>query len=212
MQNNSTSGMTTTQTTTTGAGSNTATLTILAAPTITEAFSQATIQFGGISAVTLTLTNGNSSALTGGAFTDTLVSMSTAGGAVGGTCDGTTPSTLPTGQTALNFGGITIPASSSCTVTVRVTSIATGPLNNTTSGVTTTQTTLAGPPSNTATLMVLGCNPTLDSPPSVQDVQFILNEALGIGTPVYDLNGDGVVNVVDVQMVVNAALGLGCSL
>jgi hypothetical protein len=204
--------MTTTQTSSAGPPSNTAALTVLVAPTIIEAFSPATIQSGTSAALTLTLTNGSSSALTGGAFTDTLVNMSTAGGAVSGTCGGTTPSTLPAGQTTLDFGGITIPASSSCTVTLGVTGSATGPLNNATSGVTTTQTTLAGPPGNTARLMVLGCNPTLDSPTSVRDVQFILNEALGIGTPVYDLNGEGVVNVVDVQMVVNAALGLGCSL
>ena len=38
--------------------------------------------------MTLTLSNSNASALTGGAFTDTLANMSAVGGAVGGTCVG----------------------------------------------------------------------------------------------------------------------------
>jgi hypothetical protein len=79
-------------------------------PTVFKSFSPTTIPFGGTSLVTLTLTNSNPANLTGGAFTDTLVSMSAAGGAVGGTCSGTTPSTLVAGQTSLNFSGITIPA------------------------------------------------------------------------------------------------------
>ena len=77
--------------------------------------------------------------------------------------------------------------------------------------VTTTQTTTAGPPSNTATLTVFGCNVTGDSLASVIDVQFMINEALGIGAPLNDLNHDFVVNVVDVQIVIDAALGLSCS-
>jgi hypothetical protein len=122
------------------------------APTIGKAFSPASIPSGGTSVVTLTLTNSNASALTGGAFSDTLVNMSALGGAVGGTCAGTTPATLTTGATVLSFSGITIPAGSSCTVTFSVTSTTTGVNPNTTSGVTTTQTPMAGAASNTATL------------------------------------------------------------
>src|ERR1019366_7789809 len=44
---------------------------------------------------------------------------------------------------------------------------------------------------------------------TVDDVQGVINEALGAMLPVTDLNGDGVVNVVDVQTVTNAALGCG---
>ena len=132
-----------------------ATVTVNAAsPTIAKAFNPATIQSGGTSVVTLTLSNSNTSALSNGSFTDTLVNMSAGGGGVGGTCVGTTPATLSAGATALSFTGITIPASSSCTVIFSVTSSTAGGNNNTTSGVTTTQTPTAGTVSNTATVTV----------------------------------------------------------
>ncbi len=124
------------------------------APTIAKGFNPTSIPSGGTSLVTVTLSNSNASNLTGGAFTDTLVNMSAVGGAVGGTCAGTTPGTLGAGATALSFTGITIPASSSCTVTFSVTSSTVGGNNNTTSGVTTTQTPTAGTVSNTAQLTV----------------------------------------------------------
>jgi hypothetical protein len=162
----------------------------LAAPTIAKAFSPATIHSGGESTVTLTLANSNSSALTDGAFNDTLVNMGAAGGGVAGTCTGTVPSSQTAGQTALSFTGITIPASGQCTVTFSVTSNTPGARNNTTSGVTTTQTTSAGAASNNATLTVLGCTVTGDRLTSVSDVRFMINEALGIGSPISDLNHD----------------------
>src|ERR1035438_3748744 len=125
----------------------------LSSPTIAKAFNPTTIQSGGSSVVTLTLSNSNGSALTGGALTDTLTTVLAAGGAVGGTCTGTTPSSLSAGATALSFTGITIP-SGSCTVTFSVTSSTVGGNPNTTSGVTTGQTPTAGTVSNTATLTV----------------------------------------------------------
>jgi hypothetical protein len=140
------------------------------APTIAKAFSPATIQSGGTSTVTVTITNPDGTALTGGAFTDTLTNMSAAGGAVGGTCVGTTPATLTAGQIALAFTGITIPASGSCTVTFNVTSSTAGTQSNTTSGVTTAQTSPAGTASNTANLTVLSA-PTISkafSPATIQ--------------------------------------------
>src|ERR1019366_1665891 len=153
-QPNKTSGVTTTQTPAAGAASNTAILTVLSSATISKAFNPAAIASGGNSVVTLTLANGNASALTGGAFTDTLANMSAQGGAVTGTCVGTAPNTLAAGATALSFSGITIPASSNCTVIFSVTSSTVGGNPNTTSGVTTTQTPAAGAASNTAILTV----------------------------------------------------------
>jgi hypothetical protein len=44
----------------------------------------------------------------------------------------------------------------------------------------------------------------------VADVQFIVNEALGIVPANNDLNNDGVVNIADVQKVIDAAMNLGC--
>jgi hypothetical protein len=46
---------------------------------------------------------------------------------------------------------------------------------------------------------------------NVEDVQFIINQALGLAPAVNDLSGDGVVNVLDVQIEINAAFGLGCA-
>src|ERR1019366_7003001 len=125
---------------------------VLASPTIAKAFSPSTIQSGGTSVVTLTLTNSNASALTGGAFTDTLTNMSTAAGSVTGTCTGTTPTSFSGGQTALSFTGINIPGGGSCTVIFSVTSTNVAVNPNATSGVTTTQTSSAGTASNNANL------------------------------------------------------------
>ena len=54
------------------------------------------------------------------------------------------------------------------------------------------------------------CTMTGDSAASVADVQFIVNEALGIVPANNDLNNDGLVNITDIQMVLNAAMNLGC--
>jgi uncharacterized repeat protein (TIGR01451 family) len=124
------------------------------APTIAKVFLPSSIASGGSSDVTLTLGNSNGIALGNASFTDSLATMSAVGGAVTGTCVGTTPNTLPASATALSFSGITIPAQGSCTVTFAVTSTTIGALPNTTSGVATTQTPIAGAASNTATLTV----------------------------------------------------------
>jgi CSLREA domain-containing protein len=157
---NATSGVTTTETPTAGAVSNTVSLTVLGAPTIAKAFGPTAIQSGGTSTVTLTLSNGNASALTNASFTDTLANMSAVGGAAAGTCSGANTNILGAGATALSFSGITIPASGNCTVTFAVTSSTVGTNPNATSGVTTTETPTAGAVSNTANLTVLG-SPTI---------------------------------------------------
>jgi uncharacterized repeat protein (TIGR01451 family) len=136
------------------AATGTVTLTVLGPPTITKAFSPTSITVGGTSNVTLTLTNPNASALNNASFTDTLTNMSAVGGAVTGTCSGTTPNTLMAGATALSFSGITIPSNGSCTVIFAVTSNTPGSHPNATSGVTTTQTPVAGTASNTVNLSV----------------------------------------------------------
>src|SRR5215831_20989294 len=98
---NKTSGVTSTQTPTPGNASNTANLTVLGGPTIAKAFAPTSILPGGTSTVTLTLSNSNSSDLHNASFTDTLVNMSAVGGNVLGTCTGTTPASLGSGDTAL---------------------------------------------------------------------------------------------------------------
>ncbi len=66
---------------------------------------------------------------------------------------------------------------------------------------------LLPPPPNVQSV----CNLNQDSTTDVTDVQAIMNQAIGLASPVNDLNGDGKVNVVDTQIVVNAAVGLACT-
>jgi hypothetical protein len=54
------------------------------------------------------------------------------------------------------------------------------------------------------------CDLNHDGTTNIVDVQTIVNEALGVTSPVNDMNGDGKVNAADVQIVIHAALGLGC--
>jgi len=54
------------------------------------------------------------------------------------------------------------------------------------------------------------CTMTGDTTASIADVQFIVNEALGVIPANNDLNNDGVVNIVDIQKVLDAALNFGC--
>ena len=151
---NQTSGVTTADTTV-GSASPSVNLTVLAPPTIVKAFSPSTISSGGTSTITFTLTNSNASALTGASFSDTLTNMaiSTTQNAAG-TCVGASMNSFTAGATNLNFSGITIPLSSSCTVTVVVTSSTAGVNPNSTTGVTTSQTTI-GTGSGVANLSVL---------------------------------------------------------
>src|SRR5262249_38994269 len=128
---------------------------LLTAPTITKAFTPTSILVGGTSTVTFTLGNANGTALTGAAFTDFLPpGLSAVGGAVGGTCAGTTPATLAAGATSLGFSGITIPAGASCTVTFAVTALGGGVFTNFGSAVSSNEA-LAGNASNAAVLTVI---------------------------------------------------------
>jgi mucin-19 len=156
---NTAGGVTTTETVAAGAPSNAAALAV-GEIGLAKSFNPTTINSGGTSTVTLTLTNPAAVAQTGGAFSDTLTGMSISGAqTVGGTCVGTTPATLPAGQTSLSFTGINIPASSSCTVTFVVASTTVGTQTNTAGGVRTALL-ATGPASNTASLVVTGA-PTI---------------------------------------------------
>jgi hypothetical protein len=54
------------------------------------------------------------------------------------------------------------------------------------------------------------CDVNSDGNVSVADVQALINQALGLASPVNDMNQDGFVNVTDIQIVINALLGKGC--
>lgn len=127
-------------------------------PTISKAFSPASIPVNGISTLTFTLSNPNATALTGIDFTDTypVGVVNATPLTVGGTCAGVTHTAVAGGNT-FNVTGGTIPGGvpGTCTITVRVTSGALGTYNNTTSGVLSAQTTTRGAASNTAALQVV---------------------------------------------------------
>ncbi len=107
-------------------------LTVLDRPTVAKAFSPASIVPGGLSTLTITLINSNTSTnVSGVAFTDTYPSnlVNAATPAAGTTCGGTL--TAAGGGNSIALSGGTIPAGGSCTVTVNVTSSTTGSYINT---------------------------------------------------------------------------------
>ena len=142
----------------TATSGDTATVLALKAPGISQAFSPATVGAGSISTLTFTLSNSaNPVALSNASFSDTLANLSVAGDqSAGGTCGGVNTNSLSDGQTALSFSGLTLPASGTCTVTLKVTSSTLGANANTPSGVSTTQTPTAGTAATSANLTVVG--------------------------------------------------------
>jgi uncharacterized repeat protein (TIGR01451 family) len=107
----------------------------LTAPTAAKVFSPKTIPVNGASVVTITLTNPNTTAITGVAFTDTYPAnlVNTVSASPATTCGGII--TAVNGGTALSLAGGTIPASGSCTITVNVTSATAGSYTNSTGTV-----------------------------------------------------------------------------
>jgi uncharacterized repeat protein (TIGR01451 family) len=104
-----------------------ATLTVSTPSPITlgKAFSPATINAGGVSVLTITLSNaGSTPASLTTALTDTLPSGVVVSGSAGSTCGGTL--TASGGASAVTLTGGSIPAGSSCMVTVSVTAATAG--------------------------------------------------------------------------------------
>jgi|GEM_PF-6435384 len=98
------------------------------APSVSKSFSPATIDSGGTSTLTITLTNPNGYNLTSAAFTDTLpAGVVTTAAAPGGSCSGI----ISKAAGSVSLSGGTIPANGSCTVTVAVTSSSVGAHVNT---------------------------------------------------------------------------------
>ena len=54
------------------------------------------------------------------------------------------------------------------------------------------------------------CDPNQDASTNVADVQFLIDQALGLASATGDLNGSGAVNVVDIQVEINAVLYSTC--
>ncbi len=145
----------------TGTASNTATLTVVAPPTISKTFNpSASIPLNGITTATFNITNANTTAagdLTGVSFSDTLPSATgtlvvAPTPNVSNTCNGTVTATAGTGIISLSGG--TVAHNTSCTVSVDVKGTVAGNANNTTGAITSTQGG-TGTTSNTAPMTVV---------------------------------------------------------
>src|SRR5579864_5281818 len=147
-----------------GGSSNTAsaTVTVVAPPTISKAFGAGSIPLNGTTTVTFTINNPTNPGtpangdLTGVAFSDTLPSATgtlvvAATPGVSNTCGGTVTATAGTGVISLSGGSVT--HNSSCTLTVNVTGTTAGDANNTTGAISSTEGG-TGNTSNTATVKI----------------------------------------------------------
>ena len=127
-----------------------ASLTVVAPPTIAKAFSPTHVQAGQASALTFTITNpsaNTSTTLSGVAFTDTFPSgvVVSTPNALSNTCGGTVTATAGSGSISLSGGSIA--ATSSCNVVVNVTPTKAGTFINVSGAVSSTN----GGTGNTAT-------------------------------------------------------------
>ncbi|MFN3587360.1 MAG: hypothetical protein ACK4UT_07640, partial [Moraxellaceae bacterium] len=115
-----------------------ATLTVMGPPDVAKSFSPATVLVNQVSVLTITLTNPNSVAITGAALTDSYPSglVNDAAPNVTTSCPGGTAAAT-SGGTSVSLSGASIPANSSCTLTVRVRSATAGSYVNNTGSVTT---------------------------------------------------------------------------
>ena len=109
-----------------GNPSNTATLTVTPPPVVSKSFAPSQIAANATSVLTITLFNPNASAITGVSFTDSYPAglVNAAVPSVATNCGGTPTLTATAGAASVTMGGTggTIPANSSCTLTVNVTS------------------------------------------------------------------------------------------
>ena len=154
-QNNTTGNVTSTEGGTGGTAS--ASINVVAPPSIAKVFNPSSIALNATTSLTFTITNpaANTVALTGVAFTDTLPTGLTVANATAAVCGGTLTTTAPTG---IALTGATIAANSQCQFSVTVTGAASGQYTNTTGNVTSTN----GGTGNTAT-----ANLTVATPPSI---------------------------------------------
>src|SRR5262249_6021814 len=156
VKNNTSGNITSTEGGTGGTAS--ASITVVAPPTISKAFGVPNIPLGGTTSLTFTITNPNSTVgLTGVGFTDTLpagLTVATSGPTA--TCGGTLTTTNPS---TITLTGASIASSGTCSFTVTVTGATAGVKNNTTGAVTSTNGG-TGATSNTATVTVANA-PTL---------------------------------------------------
>src|SRR5262249_52643220 len=138
-----------------GGTGNSATATLVVgtvtAPTIAKAFGATSIQAGGTTTLSFTITNPNGLALTGVAFNDPFPAgllVATPNGLTGSCGGGSIPATAGSGS--LSLPGATLTPDPSCTFSHNVIGTSTGQLTNVTGPVTSTN----GGTGNTATASV----------------------------------------------------------
>jgi hypothetical protein len=141
------------------------TVTVVSPPTISKGFSPSSINVGGISTLTLTITNPNGGELLDGvAVTDSLPSGLQVAGTpnAANTCNGTLTGATA-GSTSISLSNGTIGPGGSCAISVDVTATSGGPKDNTTGAVTSSNGG-TGVASNTATLSVASTGVTALGP------------------------------------------------
>jgi uncharacterized repeat protein (TIGR01451 family) len=133
--------------------SNTLSLAVVAPPTIGKAFGVASLPLNETTALTVTLTNSNSGALTAVGFSDSLPAglVVASPDGLSNTCGGAV--TAVAGSSSVSLTGATLPASGSCAVVVHVTGTSAGTKNNTTGAVTSAETGPAGTASASLTVV-----------------------------------------------------------
>ncbi|MEA2240063.1 MAG: mucin9 [Thermoanaerobaculia bacterium] len=133
-------------------------------PVVTKSFTPSLVGVNQVSTLTITLTNPNSFALSGGSISDTfpagLVNAGPFPGTASSTCAG---AILSPGPSSLFMSNATIPANGSCTITAPVLSGSAGSYQNSTGSLFTGSGTSLG--GGTATLTVVASDqiPTLSS-------------------------------------------------
>jgi|GEM_PF-1284919 len=142
-----------------------ASATLLSRPAITKSFSPVAVNNNVNSTMTFSVVNANAVALHAAAFSDTPFPSGLLGGVANGGqliasggaitvapagCTGFTPTTIPANATSLAMTGGTIPAGTTCTLSLAVKSATTGYYPNTVGGVTSTETPQASPASSAA--------------------------------------------------------------
>lgn len=183
---NTTSGVNSNESSPAGPVSNTATLQVLGGPTVTKSFSPSNIGKGQTSTLTITLSNPNSVAITGAAFTDTFPTNVTTA-AITNTSTSCASGTVGSTSGSVSLSGATIPANGSCTVSIATTSnvvnLVPGYVNTIGIGAVTTSNAGSNTAAVSATLIV--SSPTIDK-------SFTFNPATGTATMSFTITNNDV--------------------
>ncbi len=211
---NTTGAITSTSPTQTGNTAN-ASLTAVAAPTLTTGFGAGSIKVGASTAATFTIHNPNAFAsLNGIGFSDPLPAGLTVASPNGltGSCGGGTI-TAAAGSSSISLSGATLAVSASCTFSVNVTGTAAGAQTNTTGAVTSTE---SGAAATASAAVNVFATPTISL--SYADSTLALNATtqmtLTIGNPSANpanLTGVGVSDALTGGLVVGTPNNLGGS-